>query len=157
MLKKNEKEKILNGKLIHRERFQILTLLYLDILKFKESKEWYYDRGIPYRRGYLLYGPPGTGKTSFIRSLASHIKMNVAMLNLASIANDDALGSTIANIPKNSIVVLEDIDHYKFEEGVDKKKKGKSKEENTGSSVSVSGILNAIDGIASLEELSKLL
>jgi SpoVK/Ycf46/Vps4 family AAA+-type ATPase len=133
--------------------------LTVDLLKFKESKEWYYDRGIPYRRGYLLYGPPGTGKTSFIRSLASHIKMNVAMLNLSTIANDDALSTTIANIPKNSIVVLEDIDHYKFEEGVTetkKKKSSKSKESTSASSVSVSGILNAIDGIASLEELGKV-
>lgn len=129
----------------------------IDILKFKESKEWYYDRGIPYRRGYLLYGPPGTGKTSFIRSLASHIKMNVAVLNLASVGSDDALSSTIANIPKNSIVVLEDIDHYKFEEGVSDKSKDDPRKENKTSTVSVSGILNALDGIASLEELSKSL
>jgi hypothetical protein len=30
----------------------------------------YVDRGIPYRRGYLLHGPPGCGKTSFITALA---------------------------------------------------------------------------------------
>jgi hypothetical protein len=29
------------------------------------AREWYSDRGIPYRRGYLLYGLPGTGKSSF--------------------------------------------------------------------------------------------
>eukprot|EP01035_Chromulina_nebulosa_P022647 gene22647-29326_t len=28
------------------------------------GKQWYSDRGIPYRRGYLLHGPPGGGKTS---------------------------------------------------------------------------------------------
>ena len=27
------------------------------------TEEWYANRGIPYRRGYLFYGPPGTGKT----------------------------------------------------------------------------------------------
>ena len=31
-----------------------------DILEFLQSSKWYRERGIPYRRGYLLYGPPGT-------------------------------------------------------------------------------------------------
>lgn len=26
------------------------------------TRRWYSNRGIPYRRGYLLFGPPGTGK-----------------------------------------------------------------------------------------------
>ena len=41
-----------------------------DIREFIESPEWYKERGVPYRRGYLLHGPPGCGKTSFITSLA---------------------------------------------------------------------------------------
>jgi chaperone BCS1 len=32
-----------------------------DICEWQESAGWYRDRGIPYRRGYLLYGPPGSG------------------------------------------------------------------------------------------------
>lgn len=35
-----------------------------DIKEFINSPKWYEDRGIPYRRGYLLHGPPGGGKTS---------------------------------------------------------------------------------------------
>ncbi|KAH6628770.1 BCS1 N terminal-domain-containing protein, partial [Chaetomium tenue] len=31
---------------------------------------WHANRGILYRRGYLLYGPPGTGKSSLCLSLA---------------------------------------------------------------------------------------
>jgi len=38
--------------------------LYSDVEQFLNSRDWYYDHGIPYRRGYLLYGPPGTGKVS---------------------------------------------------------------------------------------------
>ena len=30
-----------------------------DIREFTNTPKWYSDRGIPYRRGYLLYGPPG--------------------------------------------------------------------------------------------------
>ena len=40
--------------------------IYEDVLQWKESASWYIDKGIPYRRGYLLYGPPGSGKTSYI-------------------------------------------------------------------------------------------
>jgi chaperone BCS1 len=35
-----------------------------DAQEFLNSKQWYAERGIPHRRGYLLYGPPGTGKTT---------------------------------------------------------------------------------------------
>merc|ERR1719228_617314 len=41
-----------------------------DVKEFMMSEQWYRDRGIPYRRGYLLHGPPGCGKTSFIAALA---------------------------------------------------------------------------------------
>lgn len=134
VLKKGEQERILN-----------------DILTFKESKEWYNDRGIPYRRGYLLHGPPGTGKTSFIQSLASKVKMNVAILNLSAASDDDSLSSAMTQLPKSCILVIEDVDHYQFDEGL-QEKKDDNKTNKKNNSVSVSGILNAIDGIASLEE-----
>lgn len=41
-----------------------------DIKEFSGNSKWYMDRGIPYRRGYLLYGPPGCGKSSYINALA---------------------------------------------------------------------------------------
>ncbi len=41
-----------------------------DVDRFISHPNWYIDRGIPYRRGYLLYGPPGSGKTSAIMALA---------------------------------------------------------------------------------------
>ena len=41
-----------------------------DVKEFNSNPKWYSDRGIPYRRGYLLYGPPGCGKSSFITALA---------------------------------------------------------------------------------------
>lgn len=80
--------------------------------------------------------------------------MNVAILNLSAAADDDTLSTVLARVPKNSVLVIEDIDHYKFEEGTsDKDDTKKSKDEKK--TVSVSGILNAIDGIASLEESSR--
>jgi chaperone BCS1 len=41
-----------------------------DVKAFIGNGKWYNERGIPYRRGYLLYGPPGSGKSSFIQALA---------------------------------------------------------------------------------------
>ena len=34
-----------------------------DVSEFISSADWYLERGIPYRRGYLLHGPPGSGKS----------------------------------------------------------------------------------------------
>lgn len=54
-----------------------------DLEHFVEHADWYVNRGIPYRRGYLLYGPPGTGKTSFIMALAGYFSLNICILNLS--------------------------------------------------------------------------
>ena len=56
-----------------------------DILEFLQSSKWYRERGIPYRRGYLLYGPPGTGKTSFITALAGlNLENNIQFIPIKS-------------------------------------------------------------------------
>ena len=44
-----------------------------DAREFATSAQWYIDRGIPYRRGYLLHGPPGSGKSSFVAALAGEL------------------------------------------------------------------------------------
>jgi len=48
----------------------IMDNLIADVDHFLSRPNWYIDRGIPYRRGYLLYGPPGSGKTSAIMAIA---------------------------------------------------------------------------------------
>ena len=60
----------------------------------------YLDRGIPYRRGYLLHGPPGSGKTSFIVALAGQLGYNICVLNLAERGlTDDRLALALSCIP----------------------------------------------------------
>ena len=44
-----------------------------DAKEFMESEKWYAERGIPWRRGYLLHGFPGTGKTSLSKYIDTYI------------------------------------------------------------------------------------
>merc|ERR1712029_1121609 len=82
-----------------------------DVKDFIDSVNWYRDRGIPYRRGYLLHGPPGCGKTSFITALAGELEYSICVLNLSDRSmSDDRLQHRLADAPENSIILLEDID-----------------------------------------------
>lgn len=117
-----------------------------DVKDFLKSGKWYFDRGIPYRRGYLLYGPPGSGKTSFIQALAGELDYNICILNLSE-ANltDDRLNHLMNHIPERSLLLLEDIDAA-FN------KRTQTDEGGFKSGVTFSGLLNALDGVASSEE-----
>jgi mitochondrial chaperone BCS1 len=62
-----------------------------DIINFQKNAQWYIDRGVPYRRGYLLYGPPGSGKTSFVMAIAAELKMSICTLNLSGLLYNSSL------------------------------------------------------------------
>ena len=75
------------------------------------TRRWYSNRGIPYRRGYLLYGPPGTGKSSLSLALAGFFKMRIYIVSLSSVtSNEENLASLFAELPRRCVVLLEDID-----------------------------------------------
>jgi chaperone BCS1 len=118
-----------------------------DVQAFLAARTWYLDRGIPYRRGYLLYGPPGTGKSSFIQALAGHLDFNIAILNVSERGlTDDRLNHLLTRVPRRTIVLLEDVD-VAF---VNRRKPGA--DGYAGATVTFSGLLNALDGVASAEE-----
>ncbi|KAF9469188.1 BCS1 N terminal-domain-containing protein [Collybia nuda] len=117
-----------------------------DITSFLNRRQWYADRGIPYRRGYLLHGPPGSGKTSFIQALAGSLNYDICLLNLSERGlADDKLNHLLSNAPERSFVLIEDIDAA-FNKRV------QTSEDGYQSSVTFSGFLNALDGVASGEE-----
>ncbi|KAI0362045.1 hypothetical protein OH77DRAFT_1491540 [Trametes cingulata] len=117
-----------------------------DVKAFLQRRQWYADRGIPYRRGYLLHGPPGSGKSSFIQALAGALNYDICVLNLSERGlADDKLVHLLSNTPERAFVLIEDIDAA-FNRRVQTSADGYQ------SSVTFSGFLNALDGVASGEE-----
>ncbi|KAI5807584.1 P-loop containing nucleoside triphosphate hydrolase protein [Peziza echinospora] len=125
------------------------------------TSKWYANRGLPYRRGYLLYGPPGTGKTSLTVALAGQFGLMVYSLSL-SVAwmNDDTLAHLFSRLPRKCIVLLEDIDACGVTRDTDSAVPVTADPKDTKPNptaptaiprVSFSGLLNAIDGVASKE------
>jgi mitochondrial chaperone BCS1 len=75
------------------------------------TAQWYANRGIPYRRGYLFYGPPGTGKTSLTFALAGVFGLDIHVVSLLEpTLTEEELGMLFTNLPARCIVLLEDID-----------------------------------------------
>ncbi|CAM9089949.1 unnamed protein product, partial [Ectocarpus fasciculatus] len=128
-----------------------MEVLLSDARKFLDSRAWYTEKGIPYRRGYMLYGPPGCGKTSFAQVLAGELNLDICMLALTHVGlTDNDLCELLRDAPRNSVIVLEDIDAVFVERDATGSGGGK-KGRKGDSAVSFSGLLNAIDGVASQE------
>ncbi|TVY36826.1 putative mitochondrial chaperone [Lachnellula occidentalis] len=142
------------------------------------TRRWYSNRGIPYRRGYLLYGPPGTGKSSLSFAIAGHFKLKIYIVSLNSAAmNEENLSQLFSELPKQCVVLLEDIDTAGLTHTRDNK--STSDEEvskplitavpgttvvnpttvvtpttpppSTNGRISLSALLNILDGVASQE------
>jgi len=127
----------------------VTNTIVTDVKDFLGSQNWYKERGIPYRRGYLLHGPPGCGKTSFITALAGELEYSICVLNLSDRSmSDDRLQHRLADAPENSIILLEDVDAaFVSREDVkhlEEAYKGLNR-------LTFSGLLNAIDGVTSSE------
>lgn len=120
-----------------------------DCKDFISNPKWYTDRGIPYRRGYLLYGPPGCGKSSFITALAGELEYGICLLNLSERGlTDDRLNHLLNVAPEQSIILLEDIDAAFLSREDTSQQKSAYEGLNR---VTFSGLLNCLDGVASTE------
>ena len=130
-----------------------------DLAKFlkPETRARYLKLGINHKRVYLLEGVPGTGKTSIITAIASKFNFNIAIVSFVPKMTDVDLLRALRSIndthendndderkPKQSILVFEDIDCiFKERKSHDENKNG----------ITFSGLLNALDGITSNENL----
>jgi chaperone BCS1 len=126
-----------------------------DVARFRKSKQRYERLGVPYHRGYLFYGPPGTGKTSLVSALAAYFGLSIYTVNLADF-NDRSLMTAVNNVPRNSVLLFEDIDCMKGSQSraVADASNGQSgtappsAKENASaqSGITLSGLLNVLDG-----------
>ena len=106
-----------------------------DATRFIGSRQWYLDRSILYKRGYLFHGDPGNGKTTFALALAHYLRRDIYTFSLSEIIGDNVLKNLFKGVRDNSVMLLEDVD-ASFKE---------RKSEGTG--ISFSTLLNCIDGI----------
>jgi len=97
-----------------------------------ETKQIYRERGFAYKRGYLFAGRPGCGKSSTILAIANYLKRHIHQIPLNSSGlDDDTFLVGLRSIPKNSIVIFEDLDvAFPKRQSKDKKKMKKAKNDD---------------------------
>ncbi|KAF8506402.1 mitochondrial chaperone BCS1 [Hysterangium stoloniferum] len=139
-----------------------------DAREFMKVEDWYVQSGIPHRRGYLLHGPPGTGKTSTVYTLAGELGLDIYALSLSSSLDDSQLAQAVSGLPHRAILLIEDID-CAFASRLDDEEETyermmarrhprgrrqpmeRSTLPSPANKVTLSGLLNVLDGIGSEE------
>ena len=129
---------------------------------FLKSKAWYDKHGVSYKHSIFLHGSPGTGKTSIIKALSSHYNRPLYIINMAMV-NDYNIDELFHAIPPKSMVVMEDIDCVN-NVNVSSRSGGRrgettiedvlySKQSDGSTVLSLSSILNVLDGIKPLDDI----
>ncbi|XP_058725286.1 AAA-ATPase At3g28580-like isoform X1 [Vicia villosa] len=155
-----------------------------DLVTFSKGKDYYARIGKPWKRGYLLYGPPGTGKSSLVAAIANFLKYDIYDIELTNVKTNAELRKLLIGITSKSVVVIEDIDcsldltgqrktdsENENEEDEKNEKnevnqvvaasmsqlKDEANKNKRSSQVTLSGLLNFIDGIWSASTGERLI
>ncbi|KAG8764082.1 hypothetical protein FRC15_007772, partial [Serendipita sp. 397] len=149
----------------------VKDMIVADCKDFLRSEDWYAERGM-----LILYAARtaedtsftlhSSGKTSLIHALAGELGLDIYVVSLSAKGmNDTMLMNLMGRIPQRCILLLEDLDaaftrsvtRDSTSTGVPTTTKTTSSSllttttENDGNSLSLSGLLNALDGVAASE------
>jgi chaperone BCS1 len=114
----------------------LFTEILADSRRFLDGEAWYQKRGLPYRRGYLLHGPAGNGKSTVVQVLATELNLPIYMLGLTEPElTDNGLARALGRTPERCLLVVEDFEKIDL----------------SATDVTMSGLLNAIDGALASE------
>ncbi|XP_034584983.1 AAA-ATPase At3g28510 [Setaria viridis] len=133
-----------------------------DLDMFRDGKDYYASVGKAWKRGYLLFGPPRTGKSTMIAAMANCLDYDIYDLELTAVKNNTELRRLFIETTGKSIIVIEDIDCSVDLTGKRKDKKKKpddgdgsddkpklpvDPDKDDSTKVTLSGLLNFIDGL----------
>ncbi|KAJ0042404.1 hypothetical protein Pint_19339 [Pistacia integerrima] len=111
---------------------------------------------------HVLAGPPGTGKSTMIAAMANFLNYDVYDFELTTVMDNSELKNLLIETTNKSVIVIEDIDCSLDLTGQREKKKKKAEDEaevnliekklkeeseSKESKVTLSGLLNCIDGL----------
>lgn len=107
------KQPISSGKALENLVFPAkIKSLIKEIERWCASKDWYRQKNIPWKRGWLLYGPPGTGKTALARAFAEDLDLPIFVFSLAQLSNVSLMRAWAKmQINTPCIALIEDIDN----------------------------------------------
>lgn len=118
-------------------------LLKEKMIFWRDSMEWFIERGIQYRFSALLYGKPGCGKTKMVLAAAQDAGIPLKRINISNMSDSEFLSQYNTSGNNAMIILIEDIDCV-F--SLDRKNK-LAKDNRTKSLLSFDTIINAISGI----------
>lgn len=137
-----------------------------DLLTFSRSRDFYGRIGKAWKRGYLLFGPPGTGKSTLVAAMANLLGYDVYDLELTAVKDNTELRKLLIETTCKSVIVIEDIDcsldltgqrkgNKKSDQCTEEQKdleihndhNNSNNNNDSNSKVTLSGLLNFIDGL----------
>ncbi|CAN6461962.1 unnamed protein product [Victoria cruziana] len=122
-----------------------------DLESFGKGRQYFHRVGRTWKRSYLFCGVSGTGKSTTIAAMANLLGYDLYVMELSHITDDSELKILLQQISGRTILVVEDLDEF-FPGLV-----GEVPEGGRTTGVTISGLLNMMDGIWSCCEEQRIM